>query len=114
MQSVILDSELRQKGNEMIDYQAKTGAEIEVTGTRGEKWVNIRRYRDGEFETLFVARAKYNKPGRVANAYKKWTLENLNINTCTQDDLDRSRAAKNELDHAVRKATAAAKAKIAA
>ncbi len=97
----------------MLNYQDKTGAEIDVTGTRSEKWVHIRRYEDGELKTLFVARCKYNKPGRKATEYKKWTLANLNIATCTQDDLDLSREAKCEMDLAVFRATQKAEVKIA-
>jgi hypothetical protein len=85
----------------MLNYENKTGFEI-CKGSGSDRYVMLRRYNveTHEFETLFIARFKYNKPGTKASAYVK-RLENDLGNALlhvTQEDLDEYRAIQNKRD----------------
>jgi len=86
----------------MLNYESKQGFEI-CKGSGSDRYIMLRRFDSaGKFETLFIARFKYNRAGSKATAYAK-QLQNLlgdqALQTITQDGLDEYRAAVNEMEH---------------
>ena len=80
-----------------LNYQAKTGWEI-TKGSGSDRWVSLRRFNeDGEFESLFVARFKYNKPGTKATRYVKQLIEDIgeSLQHISQAELDDYREVQN-------------------
>lgn len=73
-----------------LNHDTRTGHEIWRCAVGGAHLMKLRRYRDGVYEDLFVARFKHHRASAMTTRYMKALKRDMGakLATCTQVELD--------------------------